>query len=421
MWHLPGPNLEIKRIHISTYALLRVKKRGNMAEQDTINPVEKRARTTVSKESPLKVPDPKFESDAKDALQSLQTELDEKRHLISELIDDFKPIGEEIVKEPDTPAQLKQRVDEQEKKIELLKDLVDNKKQFESMSQYNDALKKQVTEKDTLIKVLKDKLNTNTLRMNDLEAQNKVMDKETEEYKKQIFSLDNKIKAIEGRVFSTNDQNQKLLYELMRNKETTQQAEESVANKDALLEKQKQEYLTAVDGLRNAEEEKKSWVIRHHAKKVATLNTTISALRAERDQYKLAMNEKFKKETDMITEFNKKMKDLILTKPDTSQFSTIPPPPGDDDLPPEDLNLGMPEEEPQSAISDSDAAFSMAEVPEPPEVEDENTPSRVDEILPLVELALDHGDNHDSIRHSLHSSGYSKSDVDKAFVKLNIQ
>jgi hypothetical protein len=44
----------------------------------------------------------------------------------------------------------------------------------------------------------------------------------------------------------------------------------------------------------------------------------------------------------------------------------------------------------------------------------------MDEIIPMVELALDHGDDTSQIRKSLLSSGYSEKDVDEAFYALKI-
>jgi tRNA A37 methylthiotransferase MiaB len=68
---------------------------------------------------------------------------------------------------------------------------------------------------------------------------------------------------------------------------------------------------------------------------------------------------------------------------------------------------------------DEELRFTLSE---PAAVEDSGVtfPSKLDEIMPVIEMALDHGEDIDKVRHSLVSSGYSKRDIEDAISKLNI-
>jgi chromosome segregation ATPase len=297
-------------------------------------------------------------------------------------------------------------------KIELLsKDLLENRKQLNQLLNANELLKSQIAEKEGLNKVMKDKLADQNSLIKDLEQNNKVLEGEIDDYKKQIFAMENKMGAVEKRASDTDEHNQKVLYELMKHKELLKNAEHALATRDAAIEKLNAEQEAYMDNFRKSEDEKKALVVKTHSKKIAALNATITSLKTELDHYKRAINEKFRKESSLIKEFNDRMKEIILTKPDMAAIEAIST---------EVLSGAASSESsgPEESTFEFNADEQTEETISTPE-EDVGGPSRVDEILPLIELAMDHGDNEDTIRNSLVSSGYTKKDIDEAFSKLS--
>ena len=417
-----------------------------------------------------------FGPSVKEELNELKSDLEEKKRMVTELIDRLKPVEIDIARREDIAAALQQRIDDQAAKIESLsKELVDNRKQVQLLSESNSQLKKQAAEKNSIIKLIKDKLTEKSSLLNSIEEKNKELKKETEAYEKRIavlkeaigsvekrffssneqnqkfvnemkklkeklkhteielvekdrlaekasilervekkkkelereadeskkeaFKLKNKISVIEKRVFSTNEQNQKLLYELMKMKERLKSAEDDLEEKDKLLEASSAEHTKSLKEFRKDEEEKKAMIIRNHSKKIAVMNATITSLKTKLLQQRRLIEEKARKEGTLINEFNSRMRELLAANPSLSSV-------------PEDI--AFPEESTEEETA-AEPAFETESI-----VESSNSPPRIEEILPMIELARDHGDTTDQIKHSLLSSGYSENDIDEAFSRLNI-
>ena len=346
----------------------------------------------------LKSSGPNFESSVRIDLERMKSDLEEKRQLLANLIDDLEPLELDLAKKEDVINLLAQRVDDQTAKLESVsKQLVDSKSQLQRIIDEDSGLKKQLAEKEALLKVTKDRLSEKTTLLKELDEKNRRMEQELDSSKRQLFAFNNKMGAIEGRVFSTGEQNQKLLAELMRMKERSSSVESALAEKDRLLEANSHEFSQRLELLRKEEDEKRLMLMQNHSKKVAAMNAAISLLKAKLEQQSKVVEQRSAKEQAMISEFNARMRELLLTKPeDLSQL---------------DLNFQSPEPEPEPA-------YNIEE----PKIEDSGVvfPSKLDEIMPVIEMALDHGDSLDQVRHSLLSSGYSKRDIEEAISKLDI-
>jgi len=129
------------------------------------------------------------------------------------------------------------------------------------------------------------------------------------------------------------------------------------------------------------------------------MNAAIVLLKTRLDEQNRLIEEKSRRERALVGDFSSRMQDILSQTPSFPTDVKVP---------------AMPViEEP------------IFEKPEPMyKVELESSikmPSKMDEIVPMIELALDHGDDTDKIRHSLVSSGYSKSDIEQAFSMLKIK
>jgi chromosome segregation ATPase len=415
-----------------------------------------------------------FKPSTKEHLEKLKSDLEEKRKLVTALIDNLKPVELDIYRREGTINALQQRIDDQAKKIESLsQDVVDSKKQVQAFRDDNLELKKQIAENEGIIRVTKNKLtekvsllkNTGDKdkeieeykkkitemedkikevkkQVSSKEEQNQELldemeslkqkfeskesdiaekeslvkeveekSREVEEHKKKIFELRNKISAVEKRVFSTDDQNQKILYELMKAKERLKSAEKELAEKDSLLESNKIRHSADLEALRKVEEEKKAMIMKSHAKRIAVMNAAVASLKTKLEQQARLITDKAVKERALMSDFNRRMRELLSAMP---QFSA-------EELPSEGSFMEQTpsvEEEPAEE-SPTYSIEEPTEAPAEPE-ESEPGPSRIDEIIPMIELATDHGDDTETIKHSLLSSGYSQKDVNDAFSRLNI-
>ncbi|MFC1741940.1 hypothetical protein ACFL3V_05370 [Nanoarchaeota archaeon] len=310
---------------------------------------------------------------------------------------------------------IRKRMDEQQQKLDSIWNLVSDKKKVEQIVDENHTMKKLITEKDSLLKILKDKLTEKATLLKQLEDNTRDTVNDIDNYKKQIFSLQNKIGAVEKRVFSTDEQNQKVLYEFMKNKERLQQIETDLAERDRIIAKMKEAHSRNIEAFQRDSAEKKMLLMKNHSKKITVMTAALDMLKTRIEQQNRLIKNKSVKESRLIKEFNSQMQDIITAKNDLSIDTSVIP--SDTDEMTEEAA-----ERPSEALSQiteslvtepAPEASASAEVISEPE-------SRSAEIVPIIELALDHGDTLDSIKHSLLSSGYSENDIDEAVSGLDI-
>jgi len=340
----------------------------------------------------------------KKELEKIKSELENKKGIITALIDDLKPLEIDLTRREDVINALKARVDDQSRKIESLsKDLLNNSKQVQMLFDSNTALKKQAVEKDSMISVLKDKLNEKTSALKASEERASQAGLELTAAKKDVFAMQNRLGTIEKRVFTTDEQNQKLLYELMSQKERFKQLEAEIKETDSSKEILNAQYARSIEMIRKEEEEKKEIILKKYAQKMAVMNATISSLKSQLEQNKRLIEEKSRKEGALITDFNQRMRDLMKSDIDVGRALPVTESNAD---PMFDFRL-------DDDTKDTKSAFA-AEIAGPEPID------KVEEIIPIVELAYEHGDEPDKIKHSLVSSGYSERDIEHAFSRLNL-
>ncbi|MBW2965268.1 hypothetical protein KY363_07460, partial [Candidatus Woesearchaeota archaeon] len=259
------------------------------------------------------------------------------------------------------------------------------------------------------MRVVKDKLTEKASMLKEVGERNSQTQQELESYKKQIFEFSNKIGAIEKRVYATDEQNQKLLYELMKHKERLKEAELELAEKDRLVELQNAQFSKKLEAIRKDAEDAKLVLMKNHSKKLAVLHAAVDSLKTRLERQSSALDVKLRKESALISEFNSKMGELLSAQDLSADVSGI-----------ETQLKGLADEPALAEEKSAKGSVPSFSFEAPDDDSAVQGPSKVDEIIPMIELAMDHGDGGDTIRHSLKSSGYSDMDIDDAFSRLNI-
>jgi chromosome segregation ATPase len=304
-----------------------------------------------------------------DNFEKFRSDLESKNSLVKELISDLKPLEVDLAQKDKMLEDINEKIKAQAEQIEMLsKKLLDTKADFEKVNANNNDLKKAVAEKESLLKVMRDKLNEKTTQLNDSLKKNKEFEESMALKKKEEFAVVNKIGALEKHVVSTDDQNQKLLYELMKQNERIKELEDELSNKRKLFDSKIAEFEKSLDALEKKNEEEKGFLIKRYSKKLAIMDATIAALKSRISEQEAVVGSKLRKEQDLIKEFNARMQDLISTKPGADYLNS----------------------------------------------------QKIEEISSMIEMALDNGSEIEDIKNSLLSTGYSENEIEKAFSLLNI-
>lgn len=363
-----------------------------------------------------------LKSGTKRDIDNLKVKLEEKKSLISGMLDDLKPLEVDISRRENSIDALQQRISDQGNKIESLsQDLLDNKKLVQEFGNSNLSLKKKIVENEGIIKITKDKLTEKVMRLNEAEQSKMDMQTNLDAAKKESFTFKNRLGAMENRIHSTDEQNQKLLYEMIKMKDHLSSIENALEEKTLRLEKNDAEHIRNLEVLKHKEEEKQRMIMKNHAKKVTVLNSAISSLKTKLQGHQAIIKDKTMKERELMSEFSSRMQELMAARSEID-FEEV-----DDFIPDTTPELSEKLDQTDKSVNhDYDSELSAkSSIPVNDMMNDTfadmpQGPSKMDEILPMIELATDHGDDAEQIRHSLHSSGYSQTDIDDAFSKLNL-
>lgn len=366
--------------------------------------------------------------------KELAERMDKNKELITRFSDELEALKRDMTKtgmDSNARERLEMLKSELEDKKEVIRGLINQLRPLEidvaTRENLDGGLKQMIAEKDAMLKVLKDKLNEKTSLVKRLESENSVLKNDVDAMRKQVFGLENKAGAVEKRVFATNEQNQRLLYEVMQFKEKLTSTERMLDERDRLIASKDAEHAKALESLRASEENKRVIIMKGHTKKMAVMNATISTLKAKLEKQQELIDQKSQKERMLMVEFSKGMKELMSQKVDTSidlksVEEAMKIPDIDDSAlkemedSTEQFNIPSPEE----AESSYQTTGSGSEVSNVKMEDNSSGESRTEEIIPIIEIAMDHGDDKETIRHSLHSSGYSQKDVQEAFERLNV-
>jgi len=299
--------------------------------------------------------------------KDLQKELQEKKEVIATLIDDLKPLEEEITTKD-------QFIKELGGKLE------DNAVEMQKLIEKNEANNIRLEKLNQLLDVKK--------------KESAKVTEENEELKKEIFRQKNKLATLEAKTFQTDDKNQKLTNELIH---ARQQLKQASTEKNIQIEKLKKELEKTQDEhlqYKQDEEAKKERLMELHAKKITMLNAQIASMKAQLERTEKEIKARTEKEKALISDFAGRLKDITAPNdtPDTPSFEQ--------------------EEEytPSTDFYDRVTADVVG-----------YEESKVEEIMPMVEIAMQQGESKEKIQRSLKNSGYKEKEIIEVFQTLKIQ
>lgn len=346
-----------------------------------------------------------FDPAAKVRLEEIKRELLAKRELLSELIDSVKPIEVDVGRNENLIETLHQKINDQGDKIaELSRDILNHRKEMHHLTDLNKILKERLVEKESTANILKDKLKEKTDLLTAVDDKNRQMEQEVDSAKKKMFAMENKLGAVEKRIYAGDERNQQILYSLMQSKARIKEFEEALAKRDQLLEEKEAEFNDVLEQTRVEGVEKRKLIMEAHAKKVAVLNAQIASLSSALEQQKSIVKSRVSKEKALIRDFNDRMREILSDR----SVAFVP------EVSPDDAEMNKTSLIDEAYTEDNAQVNSADGIVSPSKEDHDVMSSRIDEILPMVEVALQHGDSAEKITNSLLSSGYSEKEVHTA-------
>ncbi len=378
-----------------------------MAEDNIIQELRKKSAEIVESNQELTGLISRLTSE----LTRSENELEEKKKFMTSYEENLKRVQMELAEKEDLIKTLGERLEEQAKENDAksvetaeVETLVEKKQK--EIAELQRHIKIRQDENNLLKQKLADKI----LQVQNLDKHAQELEKQVEDTRKDSFILKNKVAGLESGIYATNDKNQKIMYELIKARERVKQLEEDLDTETTLWGKKTEEYERDMERIRKEEEEKKIRIMKLHTRKIATLNAQLASLRAHVEKQTKAMTTKTEKETDLIRDFTDRLKDLAQTSAEIPKISTLFA-----DAPKIELEIGGEEEE-ELELNNPDFYDKVTSKP----VEFESYEgSRVNEIMPMIEIAIQHGDSEEGIRKTLANSGYKQADIEQAFIQFS--
>ena len=210
----------------------------------------------------------------------------------------------------------------------------------------------------------------------------------------------------------TEEKEQKVLYELIRTKERVKELEESNEKEEKKLNKKTEEYEQKLEEIRKEEEEKRKRIMELHSKKIAALNAQLGSLKTSLEKQQAAIKLKTDKERRLIEEFSDKIKEISKIE-EMKSFDKII-----QEAPKVAIAEEIGEEEEEAIMKNNDFYERITAKPAPPF--DAYEGSQVEDLIPMIEIASQHGETADKIRNTLRNSGYQEKDIEAAFSSLGL-
>ncbi|MFC1755447.1 hypothetical protein ACFL96_19000 [Thermoproteota archaeon] len=236
-------------------------------------------------------------------------------------------------------------------------------------------------------------------------------------HKKEIGLLNNRIGVLSKKLLETEESNRQVLLKTIEANKKYQNLSTELAQTKQILTAKDIQYKQTIENLKKEYSGKTKQMITDNTKRVVTLMAQTEGLRKALKRKDNVLDEKEKKERELLTEFVSKFKDISAMKPDAVARLSAVASGNADKLPHEKMfktETIEPEPEP---FADIFKEIGVAEI-ENEEIEVEMPPPEMNLLEPMIECALEQGDTEDNIVDSLVSSGYERVDVLAAMKKL---
>jgi cellobiose-specific phosphotransferase system component IIA len=259
------------------------------------------------------------------------------------------------------------------------------------------------------------------------------LDHALEDKNKDAIAMTTRMGALERLLHTVNARHQAASGEIEKFRQLITTTGKEISNRDAIISALESNKDADIAKIKHEEEERRSQILQRHAQKIALLQSQLASTQATINFQQSALQKKVTKERDLLKSFGDKIsalisEDVMITnqtmplnqhrvprsiKPQNSMMLSEEPmlvPP----RPPEAVAFN---------VASDDAAVDTADFFK---IEDPTTQlsifpqfSKIDEMLPIIESAFDHGDTEDQIRSSLSSSGYAEEEIDEAIAHYN--
>lgn len=368
-----------------------------------------------------------------ESMKMMRQQLEQKAELINKLGFDSEK----------TRREGSERITTANKEIERLQNLLSQKDamiakanaEASETRQSIDIMKRQLDQKTELItrlgqdieKMRKDfSVKNNVL----LEMQNK--NRQSLQRMQEMNALMIKTRTSNGvarqSLLETEEKNKKMMADYLKMQTAVKSLKESLEKKDVELRRKEAELTDAFDSFKKDSEIRSKAMIGRNTREIVGLRAHIDRLNRHITQLKSIIEAKERKEQDVVAVLNERFRDLLETK---GRMEAVPAlrtevkteAPKAPRL--KDLGVGSPYEtenaEPAKRVpgpAASEVSFEPGFTPGIAQDEQAYFQYHIDDITPMIELGLEHGDTEEQIVKSLVSSGYKQADVEKALSQV---
>lgn len=348
-------------------------------------------------------------------LNTLSKDIEEKEIGIGKIKEDLNKKHLELEKEEELNERLNYLNKKLYEKQKILAQLIDEidplEKSIEERENQINIIKQQSADKDKIIvklngdkELLLKEIRQNNARFAELNDIIKAGKLEILKRDKQILMDNNEVGFATKKALKIEEFNKKLI---LRNKELFDELKKAKHDLETFrinLE-QREKYFSGLIETTKKEMENR---IKHFAEKSAKENLDRS-LREKTflekiDSLNKVIEAKKQKEIKMANEISSKFREMLLSEPSSVKKQRV-------SAPVKSAETEFEEEIPE--FRSSEDAFS--------EEKEGKSASRTDEILPIIEIAIDHGDSIPKIKESLLSSGYSRKEIEESLKLIEIE
>jgi Rps23 Pro-64 3,4-dihydroxylase Tpa1-like proline 4-hydroxylase len=201
----------------------------------------------------------------------------------------------------------------------------------------------------------------------------------------------------------------------MRNKDDLMRTQGSLDDARKVLGEQQQAFKQAYEQLKQEQEDTVKRLVNESLRRNVALATEVKHLRVKLDEQDRMLDIKSQKERELTQDIVDRMKDIIALRgeKEPKRARVV-------EENPEELGGFIVEASKEAAVEEEEELLTdnLKTLIGTDKYQDTSSISPVEDLCPMIESALDHGDTPELIVKSLRSCGYSRKDIDLAFSKL---
>jgi hypothetical protein len=282
------------------------------------------------------------------------------------------------------------------------------------------SLRGVVETKDSHLLELKEKLAEKVKIATENEARAVDLKDELLESKKELLRLKNEISIFDSKFIEGDSENKRLLAELMRTKDDLTHTQAALEDLRKLVSEERESFKSVLSKMKADHEETVKRLVNESLKRNVALATEVKHLRVRLDEQSKMLDMKARKERELTQDIVERMKDIISLRDDEETVAVKPVPPEVMKAEEEAIGAFVVEASREAAEEEEEELLGdrLRTLIGEDKYEDSFHISAVDDLKPMIETALDHGDSPEAVFRSLRSCGYSRKDIETAFSKI---